>query len=137
MGLMSNTRVYTSVIVRNAHGEFLIVQRVKNARFAPDQWEFINGTIEPHETAEATAVREVFEETGLQLEPEQLVPAPVHELIDTDGRWIVIPFRVEASGDVRISEEHQAYKWVTEEEVLATTYVGDDYRLLLKAKMHN
>lgn len=137
MEFMSDTRVYVSVIIRNNQGELLIIQRVKDSRFAPSQWEFVNGTIEPGETAEETAVREVLEETGLQLKPEQLIPAPTHELIDTDGRWIVVPFRAETSGNVVISEEHQTYKWITAEDVLITPYVGDDYKKLLELEKRN
>ena len=129
---MSSTRVYASVIVRNSDDKILILQRVEDARFAPGQWEFVNGTIEPHETAEETAVRELREETGLHIGQDRLVPAPVHELIDSDGRWIVIPFYAKISGEVRISKEHQNYKWETREEVLKTPFVGDDYRELLK-----
>jgi len=130
---MINTRVYVSVLIRNNEDKFLILKRSATTRFAPNQWEFVNGTIELDETAEETAIREIREETGLSLAVTQLKPSSVHEVFDVDGRWIVIPYRAETTGEVIISEEHQTFRWVTEDELVATLNVGDDYQKLLKA----
>ena len=54
--MSSQTRMYVSVMMCNSQGEMLILQRSDSARFAPGQWEFINGTPEPHETAEELSV---------------------------------------------------------------------------------
>lgn len=128
------TRVYVSVIIRNNEGKFLVLRRSQGVRFAPDQWEFVNGSIDTDESAEEAAVREVAEETGMVITEDQLVAGPVHELHDSDGRWVVIPFRVSASGDVRISSEHQSYKWVTEDEIYAIPYVGQDYKVFVESE---
>lgn len=125
---MSETRVYVSVIITNEASQYLILQRGADSRFAAGQWEFVNGSLESQETAEATAVREVSEETGLMISETDLQALPPCELTDSDGRWVVISFRAHVlDSDVRISGEHQAYRWVTEEELRHTPNAGEDY----------
>lgn len=123
------------MIIRNPEGKILILQRAVTATFAPNQWEFVNGTMDPHETAEETAVRETFEETGLTIRLDDLRPGAVHELTDDDGRWIVIPFWANTdTSNITLSNEHQAYRWVSETELKNIPYVGEDYRVLLSAQ---
>ena len=126
------TRVYVSTIVQNKDGEILILKRVDSARFAPGQWEFVNGTIEGKDSAEDTALRELKEETGLTANIEELVALPVHELDDSDGHWVAIPFWLKSNGPITISDEHTNYKWVSEQELRSTPYVGEEYKALLE-----
>ncbi|MEM7723125.1 MAG: NUDIX domain-containing protein [Pseudomonadota bacterium] len=53
---------------RENDGEFLMQRRADNGL-----WSMPGGMIEPGEAAEETAAREVYEETGWQMTPPQLV----------------------------------------------------------------
>lgn len=129
-------RVYVSVIIQNSEKQFLILKRAETARFAPGQWEFVNGTIDGKETAEETAIRELKEETGILTDKNDLKAWPIHELDDSDGHWVVIPFHVLSDREVKLSTEHTNYKWVTEEKLKAIPYVGEDF-IVLQNKVNN
>ena len=48
------------LLLRRAFGQFL------------DEWGFVGGTVEPGELLDATAARELFEETGIRAVPRKL-----------------------------------------------------------------
>ncbi len=128
-----STRAYVSVVIENQEKKFLIVKRVSDTRFAPGQWEFINGSIDTGETAEDTAVREVFEETRIKVSAGNLTAWPVHELTDDDGRWVVIPYNLKViAPEVKLSAEHTECQWLDKETLLQVPHVGVDFRRLLE-----
>lgn len=68
-----------SVLVLREPFELLLLRRSEKSSFVPNAWVFPGGTAEPGEELRETAVRETFEEAGLTLDPEALVPT---------SRWI-------------------------------------------------
>ena len=73
----------TSAIVLNVVGEILLQQRRDN-----DLWALPGGTMEPGESVAQCVVREVKEETGLDVRPEYLVGIysnPAHVVSYSDG----------------------------------------------------
>ncbi|WP_419997050.1 NUDIX domain-containing protein [Streptomyces boninensis] len=50
----------------------LLLQRGPNAKFAQDQWDLPVGKSDPGEPITETAVRELYEETGVTVKPEHL-----------------------------------------------------------------
>lgn len=127
------TRVYVSVIIQNQDDQYLILKRSPNARFAPNQWEFVNGSIEEGEAAEEAAIREVYEETGIRVQGKDLRAWPIHELHDEDGRWVVIPFYVCMDiSDIKLSDEHTEHRWLNKGMLLDMPYVGNDFGKLLE-----
>ena len=57
------------VVLVNEHGQPLFVTR----RCSPTQWCFPGGKLDPGETPREAAVRELLEETGLAVDPADLV----------------------------------------------------------------
>jgi len=57
-----------SVFIRNAQGEILLQQRVDNS-----EWVLPGGAMDPGESITQAAVRELYEETGLNIEVTRLV----------------------------------------------------------------
>lgn len=85
-------------------------------------WHPIMGHVEPGETAVETAVRELREEVGLQLEGpefqglwalEQVHPFYIAEIdsIVMSPRFVA---RVGPQWEPRLNDEHTAHRWVTE-----------------------
>lgn len=62
-----------SAVVRNAAGELLLGQRADDGR-----WSVVSGFVEPGEQPATAVVREVYEETGLDVEPVRLSSVVSH-----------------------------------------------------------
>ena len=91
-----------------------------------DQWQFISGGGEDDETPSAAAKREIFEESGISLSAEDLIPLTSMCYIPANiynpkatRHWpkdlYVIPeysFGFAWNGDILLSREHTEYRWL-------------------------
>lgn len=113
-------------LVRNERDEVLVLRRFSGDIHRAGQWDLPGGTAEPNEQALTTALREAKEETGLQL--SQL--SPVSTLQQTYGTKVVtkqVFTTTHYSGEVTLSWEHDAYQWVTLDE-LQQLPLSDSYK---------
>lgn len=94
-------------------GRLLLLQ--KNDEGA-HHWEFPGGGLRFSEDFESALRREVAEETGLAVTVEG--PVGIWSYQKKDGQFLngVIFAALSQRDDVRLSEEHLAYCWVTPEE---------------------
>jgi 8-oxo-dGTP pyrophosphatase MutT (NUDIX family) len=91
----------------------LTLQRSYDTR-CPGAWESVHGKIEPDETPEGAAVRELAEETGLQAERLYNVsvqPFYLHA-VNTIEMAVVFAAFVREPGTVTTGAEHQAHEWL-------------------------
>ena len=99
----------------------LIIQRSADEEAYPNLWEIPSGKREPFEKSEDAVVREVKEETGLDV--EVVMPISVFEFKvekpDEIRDATQINFLVKLKGDqeVKISDEHQNFAWITKDEI--------------------
>lgn len=92
----------------------LTVQRSADTR-CPGAWETIHGRLDDGERPEDGAVRELREETGLnvsRLYNVTVQPFYLH-MFGTVQLAIVFAAFVDEPADVRLGEEHQAYEWLS------------------------
>lgn len=76
--LDSMTLLVAAVIVHDkASNRVVLLQRSENAKFAQGKWDLPVGKSEPGEPITETAVRELYEETGLTVKPESLKVAHI------------------------------------------------------------
>ncbi|MDX3054226.1 NUDIX domain-containing protein [Streptomyces sp. NE06-03E] len=76
--LESMTLLVAAVIVHDkATNRVVLLQRSENAKFAQGFWDLPVGKNEPGEPITETAVRELYEETGLTVKPESLKVAHI------------------------------------------------------------
>ena len=68
------------VILVDAEGRVLLQERDERAPIDPDRWGLSGGHLEPGESPEEGAYREVEEETGVRLEPGTLTPFRTFEV---------------------------------------------------------
>lgn len=100
-------------------------------RSSHPMWQFISGGGEDDETPLETVIREVKEETSLDIEKgkiKQLDSNTTIPVLNITGKYtwgtdvLVVPeysFAVEVqSCDIRLSDEHKEYKWVCYDEAL-------------------
>lgn len=116
---MSMPRLASSAIVERA-GRYLLVRRGNPP--AADLFAFPGGRAEPGEMPEETALRELFEETGIVgrnprlFETVELLP----EVGVTGSHFLLSVFRVEADGTGEAIARSDALEagWFLPEEVL-------------------
>jgi 8-oxo-dGTP pyrophosphatase MutT (NUDIX family) len=92
----------------------LVTQRAEDTR-CPGAWETIHGRLNDGERPEEGAVREVREETGLEIARLYNVtvqPFYLH-MFGTVQLAIVFAAFVDEPGDVTLGEEHQRYEWLS------------------------
>ncbi|MFJ4779277.1 NUDIX domain-containing protein [Streptomyces sp. NPDC088762] len=76
--LESMTLLVAAVIVHDkATNRVVLLQRSENAKFGQGLWDLPVGKSEPGEPITETAVRELYEETGLTVKPESLKVAHI------------------------------------------------------------
>jgi len=97
----------------------LALQRRLGTR-CPGAWEPVHGHIEPGEEPEDAAIREVREETGLEIDRLYVVRVQPFYLRKTRTVQLAIVFAafVSEPADVTIAGEHQRGEWLTVDDAL-------------------
>ena len=72
--MISETLLVVAAALVDAEGQVLVQQRPEGKVMA-GLWEFPGGKVEPGETPENALVRELFEELGISVRPQDLHPA--------------------------------------------------------------
>ncbi len=100
--------------------KFLLLKRAENEKY-PNIWQPITGSINKNEKAYETALREVTEETGIKVK-ELLVVPTLSGFYSYENDYIsIIPVfavEVEENIEVKLSQEHSDFKWVSLKEAL-------------------
>jgi len=112
---------YIECFVYRLEGEkikYLLLKRSKYKEPYPGIWQIVTGRMEKNEEAFKTAIREVKEETGIEI-----VKCFVHPRINefytphNDKIYLIPVFAAETiNQNVRLSEEHVEYLWLECEE---------------------
>lgn len=92
--------------------EYLILLQTNNC------WSFPKGHMEAGETEEQTALRELFEETGLTAKLDTSRSASIEYPISSFAKKEVVFYLGEVAGEPKVQEsEIETYKWVTFREL--------------------
>ncbi len=100
------------VLVR-PDGKFLITKRVETKHWAPGWWEVSGGGVRAGETSDEAVIREVFEETGLDItgDKRELALTYHRENPGQGDNYFVDVYRIEkefTEEDVKVQEEEVA-----------------------------
>jgi 8-oxo-dGTP diphosphatase len=119
-----------AVVVCERTQRFLLLQRAADRDFSPGVWEFPAGRLHQGEGFETALYRELREELGLELRLMALLGtthfyrgprSPENELIG-----LIYLCTLDSAMPLHISPEHQAHRWVTQEEARALLTSADD-----------
>ena len=130
------------VVLHDGQGRALMLERVS----PPGFWQSVTGSQEEGETPFATALREVAEETGIRLAPEELKDWHTQNEYEIYEHWRhryapgvtrntehVFSARIPAASPVRLSEhEHRAYRWLPLAEAAHLAFSPSNREALLR-----
>ncbi|WP_297636922.1 NUDIX domain-containing protein [uncultured Clostridium sp.] len=111
---MKETKVVLKGIILR-EGRILTVRRSFQDKIGAGSWEVVGGKLEFGESVLETLSREVKEETNLEINIERPLYAK-NVVIDEELQMLVVVYLCKyKKGEVMLSEEHIAYRWVDEE----------------------
>lgn len=130
------------VVLHDGQGRALMLERVS----PPGFWQSVTGSLEEGETPFATALREVAEETGILLSPEELKDWHTQNEYEIYEHWRhryahgvtrntehVFSACIPAAGPVRLSaREHRAYRWLPLAEAASLAFSPSNREALLR-----
>jgi ADP-ribose pyrophosphatase YjhB (NUDIX family) len=115
----TNIVVAVSAFVQDEHGRLLMIRRTDN-----DLYSIPGGAQDVGETIGQAVIREVKEETGIDVEPTDIIGVysdPKHVVAYTDGevrQQFSICFQARPTGgDLRTSNESSEVHWVPKDEL--------------------
>ena len=106
-----------SIVTVNSSGEILLTRRAKEKTFA-HCWENTAGCVQSGETAAQGAVRELFEETGIQAAESELELRGTASGADYIHAFFLVRKDVPLSAIRLLAGETDAAKWVQPAEYL-------------------
>ena len=130
------------VVLHDGQGRALMLERVS----PPGFWQSVTGSLEEGETPFATALREVAEETGILLAPEELKDWHTQNEYEIYEHWRhryapgvtrntehVFSARIPAAGPVSLSaREHRAHRWLPLAEAASLAFSPSNREALLR-----
>jgi dATP pyrophosphohydrolase len=120
------------VVIHARNGEVLLLERAD----APGFWQSVTGSQDPGETLEETAIREVYEETGLDATRFPLVGWGIENRYEIYPRWRhryapgvthntehVFGLQLPVPMAIRLAPgEHLRYRWLPWQEAAAECF---------------
>ncbi|MCF8241857.1 MAG: NUDIX pyrophosphatase [Melioribacteraceae bacterium] len=114
MDVISNLIEAHIIRLRNDELEFLLLRRSAHEKYA-DIWQMVTGSTDGDEKAYETALREIKEETNLLPQKFWVVPH-MNSFYSHERNYVcmvpVFVCLVDENDIVKISDEHDEYKWV-------------------------
>ena len=112
-----NLQVGVKILLKDDSGKYLLLRRSKEKY--PElhgQWDIAGGRIEAGTLLIENLKREIAEETGLDLvgEPELIF---AQDILGTDNHVVRLTYTGVASGRIRLSDEHDEYRWFSLDEI--------------------
>ena len=103
---------HAAILIHNDKNEFLFVKRSKFKKTLPNIWAFPSGTKEIEESIPETAVRESYEELGVNVEAERTLA--IKELTELQSTLHFVVCKI-ISGEpfIKDANEIQEIEWLT------------------------
>ena len=111
--------------VMDPQGNILLTQRSLEKRWAPGKWENTAGHVQAGEDCPAAMVRELWEEIGLKVSKEELIPLGTARTGKYFGENYGLRLRKHPDHLILQPGETCAAKWVTPEELDAMAKSGE------------
>lgn len=128
---MPEQHTVAKTIVLNESNQVLVLTRAEN-RHRPLEPDLPGGGVDPGEGELTAAVREIYEETGITVDPMTMrldyAKTYMYEGRDISVTKLLYSVRLDHTPDVVLAtREHSAYEWLAVEKLQATYSFGSFY----------
>lgn len=106
---------FSSVAVIDRNKKILLLKRGSTAPWNPNNYCFPGGTVESNESLEQAAIRELYEETGIVVDSNNLEKMVI--VYPSGYKKIIFVTKVD-DAEVRLNYEHTHYVWANLDESL-------------------
>ncbi|WP_405303473.1 NUDIX domain-containing protein [Methanobrevibacter sp.] len=120
-------------IIKNDEDEILIVKRHPKSRTDPEMWELPGGKVESGEFFVDALVREIKEETNLDVKVGDFCEAIQNDYMHKRTVQIMM-YLTDITGDVKISDEHTDWMWASLEKIKSLEISTSLKKVLKKRK---
>lgn len=132
-----NPKIFVAACFLEHDGKILLLKRNIDKNYG-DKWSSPGGKIDKGETESEAAVREIFEETGIKMDPAhiRLVERSFVRFKDMDFMYTFYIYRIDSlhRPDVKLNPgEHSAYLWVSPKDALELDLMQDEDYCIKKA----
>jgi dihydroneopterin triphosphate diphosphatase len=125
-----NPKFYVAGCIIEHNGKILLLKYPDNKKDNPGKWGSSAGKVDLNETSAEAIVREVFEETGLNIDSKKLkfIERTYDRYPKFDFVYDVFKYVFDSTEKPRIvlSDEHVAYQWITPKDALNEDLVLDE-----------
>lgn len=129
-------QVGVKILLKNEAGLYLVVHR--NKKQYPNinnLWDIAGGRIDPGSTLIDNLKREVLEETGLIISGEPKIIS-AQDILRIEKLHVVrLTYLGHADGQIKLSHEHDFYKWISIEEIKALPELDIYLRAVLESNL--
>lgn len=133
-------QVQVAACYLEVEGKLLLLSQALN-KCEPGSWGVPGGKLEKGESPQEAAIRELFEETGISINPAQTHYVGVLYIRKPHVNFIFHMFRmsIDTLPAVHISNEHQGYIWATAQDLETLTLMEGALTSLkyYREKMHD
>jgi len=100
--------------------KYLLMLRSSEEKILPSTWDIPGGGVEKGETVSETLIREVKEETGIDISLAKIIPIKKWLLKRGKNKFSGIDFLciIKKPREIKLSLEHVRSKWFTEKEIM-------------------
>lgn len=119
-------------VIKNNNGEMLIVKRHPKSKTDPEMWELPGGKVENGEHFADALVREIKEETNLDVNVGDFCEAVQNDYMHKRTVQLMM-YLEDGEGSVKISDEHTEFMWASMEKI-KTLEISTSLEKLLKKR---
>ena len=114
-------KAVSKALIKNKNGKYLLLYRGDTHPNFPGHLDLPGGEVESEETSKTATAREVQEETGICIYPNDLKKLFVRQHKNTRHvLFEIVIDKTEADIPIKLSWEHKKYRWMTLSELLDT-----------------
>lgn len=103
-------------IVKNSEGKILVLRRHPKSKTNPHKWELPGGKIEKCEYFDEAFIREIKEETDLDVKVGYFCEAVQDDYAHKRTVQLIM-YAKDITGEVKISDEHNDWMWASIDEI--------------------